>query len=280
MMIKDFHPPRLRTRAFTLVELLVVVSIIALLIAILLPSLRKAREQAKRTKCYANLHAIHIALICYADDNRQELPSYSTMGEWGFRVAPGVRVIGGKVTTNRQMPPESFGVQRVLHTGTGPEILPNMMAKYEVGVKPLYLDGNSDVWVCPSNKGPKGDNGTHWNKFGNTYFYRCNKGGQSDYQIPGDPSISPDPKRNYNIDYLNRNARAGNKSPLVWDNYMFKPANSARARPDGDLDGWKYDVEDRRAPHCISKSKDSDVNDFWCAAYADGHVQMNAMNKN
>lgn len=59
---------------FTLIELLVVVAIIAILIAILMPSLGKAREQAKQVYCMANLRQIGIAVAIYVDENQQYLP--------------------------------------------------------------------------------------------------------------------------------------------------------------------------------------------------------------
>ncbi|MCP4590655.1 MAG: DUF1559 domain-containing protein [bacterium] len=53
-------------QGFTLVELLVVVSIIGLLVSLLLPSLSKAREQAKQVKCQTNMRSINTALLTYA----------------------------------------------------------------------------------------------------------------------------------------------------------------------------------------------------------------------
>src|SRR5690242_10918668 len=60
--------------AFTLVELLVVIGIIAVLIGILMPALGRAREQAKRTQCLSNMRQIHIAYVLYAQANHDHAP--------------------------------------------------------------------------------------------------------------------------------------------------------------------------------------------------------------
>ncbi len=65
---------RLR-RAFTLAELLVVIGIIAVLMAILLPSLAKAREAANRTQCMSNMRQICNGIQLYSDANRQAFPA-------------------------------------------------------------------------------------------------------------------------------------------------------------------------------------------------------------
>src|SRR5437763_3428265 len=70
-----FSPRRhLTVGGFTLVELLVVIGIIALLISILLPTLNKARESAKRAACLSNLRQVQQAIAIYANQYKDHVP--------------------------------------------------------------------------------------------------------------------------------------------------------------------------------------------------------------
>jgi prepilin-type N-terminal cleavage/methylation domain-containing protein len=67
-----------KIKGFTLIELLVVVAIIAVLVAVLLPALRGAREKAKRLVCAAALKQYGVALHQYIQDNNGRLPAHAS----------------------------------------------------------------------------------------------------------------------------------------------------------------------------------------------------------
>jgi prepilin-type N-terminal cleavage/methylation domain-containing protein/prepilin-type processing-associated H-X9-DG protein len=68
------HTFRTAHAAFTLIELLVVIGIIALLMAILLPALEKAREQANKTRCATHLQQLGQSLSLYSNENHGDYP--------------------------------------------------------------------------------------------------------------------------------------------------------------------------------------------------------------
>lgn len=70
-------------RGFTLVELLVVIGVIAILISIFLPSLGKARNQARIVACASNLRQLGVASLNYAAANKQFFPATTQFaGNW------------------------------------------------------------------------------------------------------------------------------------------------------------------------------------------------------
>ena len=83
--------PHRRKGGFTLIELLVVIAIIAILAALLLPALAKAKRQAIKSQCLNNEHQQCLALIMFGNENNDVLPDGSG-GYWAWDTAINIEI--------------------------------------------------------------------------------------------------------------------------------------------------------------------------------------------
>ncbi len=123
-----------RRPAFTLVELLVVISIIALLIGILLPALRGARRAAWDIACLADLRSIGQALHLYTDDSDGVLPLSDHAAGFGDPDPIGTRLAGWSIALLPYLDARGFDRGVFEH----PELLASRRVDWRASVEALY----------------------------------------------------------------------------------------------------------------------------------------------
>lgn len=152
------HSVGRRRAAFTLIEVLVVVAIIALLVSILLPTLRQAKEQAKIGVCLSNLGTIGKGTAAYLNNEKDKFPFNPGIPETAAAKASG------------QYPPvfsSAFGGNRSTDYGSWDDLVGPMQKPLNKYVQPGKLGadlgrtrtmpGPLRVYQCPS------DDGARWN---------------------------------------------------------------------------------------------------------------------
>ncbi len=144
-------------RGFTLVELLVVISIIALLMALLMPALERARELGRRTVCGGNLKDLALAWMMYADGNDGKLVN----GEAGPAIGDPDPLLsdtgpGGRCrvdpTTGKVYVEEPW-VRRTEPENTNPNISNSYAQEVAIRAGALWpYSKNTKVYRCPGGK--------------------------------------------------------------------------------------------------------------------------------
>jgi prepilin-type N-terminal cleavage/methylation domain-containing protein/prepilin-type processing-associated H-X9-DG protein len=133
-----------RKRGFTLVELLVVIAVIALLMAILMPVLRRAKDQAMRILCGNHIKNLELSLMMYADTHNNKVPqnSLSSTTAWPWD--------GEKSVTT----------ELLRNMGTDMSAFPNSSLNTALNDVPVQLSTN---FYCPANTQQKRYRENYWN---------------------------------------------------------------------------------------------------------------------
>jgi prepilin-type N-terminal cleavage/methylation domain-containing protein len=145
-------------RAFTLVELLVVIGIIAVLIGILLPTLARARRSAQVTQCLSNQRQLVIAMIMYCQENKQVFPG-----------GPGWAKVNGGTWTNYDLANQASGLADYDTSARNPYSC-NRDENYGPIWLAKYVKESKRIPACPADPEFK-EEGSSWMDYRTSYWY-------------------------------------------------------------------------------------------------------------
>ncbi len=159
-----------RNKTFTLIELLVVIAIIAVLASLLLPTLKRARESARRIQCLANQRSMHMLAMVYAADSDGYMPggSYPIIGPM---MAGGYKDDGdpaGRVTFLRDYLNCTMGLSNTWLNGGS-----------------WYIESANPVMFCPSGERASAPTTAPSSDYNSHGWSLCSRRYSSDFVTPG-----------------------------------------------------------------------------------------------
>jgi prepilin-type N-terminal cleavage/methylation domain-containing protein len=253
----------MRKKGFTLIELLVVIAIIALLLAIVMPALNKAKQLVKRVICSSNIRQVGIGLRAYADVyNGKLVPMAHIVGNAVCCYSD--KLAAGHTTASATAPIQPWmAVITQLITGTPTTNPPGVLATtepkaYNLGtLQQLDFFGKPEAFYCPAQpleaEGP----------IPFSYDRYTNKGGyQWGWFTPTPPGTNNTPgvRTSYNY-WVGRN-RGGNGY-----NIRFSELNSSKPLVIDNLQMWCV------VPHRVNSSSSAEPQGV-SVLFADNHVEF------
>ena len=266
---------RTRKRAFTLVELLVVIGIIAILVGILLPTLNSARQRAYNVQCLSNLRACGQILHLYANQNRGYFPPMNLQSPEALPRGIVINETGLQV----HYPNVREALARIVNAKSNPVI-----------DEPNFDPGGLKIFYCPANffwdgdpSGVQGPTGplSHWPEdfmairgritywyFGNPNPYYPRHHFPGPFNADGSPTPPAGTSQQIDWRFWDTNKSGDNRDEYIVKNNDSKPAlkllmtDQSRQQSGANNFGFQFVHGPRRSP----------IQGWKNNLYGDGHA--------
>jgi prepilin-type N-terminal cleavage/methylation domain-containing protein/prepilin-type processing-associated H-X9-DG protein len=238
---------RRRPAGFTLIELLVVIAIIAILAALLLPSLARARGRAQAISCLNNTRQLGLACQLYTDDHENYLPY--NLGLVGSTFRTNINWVNNVMTWD--LSPDNTNTTTITEASLG-----------------AYGGGNTAFYECPSDHALSSiQSGAGWNRRIRSYSMNAMVGDAGTFSTNGVNSNNPGYKQFFKITQI----------PQPTEIFVFLDEH-----PDSINDGYFLDQDAQIVHHGYSYSGSFEWHDLPASyhnnsaafSFADGHSSL------